>query len=237
MLAYAGESLVEARRLAAHVRGLDALRRTANRLVTALEEAEGGGRGAEASLATARGLAPRLRALLTRHDEALEESARRGEDLAGRLYGEVLASRMRPFGDALAASRAWCATWRASSGKRVRLEIEGRDVLVDRDILERLEAPLNHLLRNALDHGVEAPEERAAAGKPPEGRVRLEARHRGGMLEVEVSDDGRGVDLAVLRRAVVERGLISADIAKDPDRAAELLEFLFLPGFSTQAGT
>ena len=130
------------------------------------------------------------------------------------------------------ASRAWCATSARSLGKQVRLEIVGETTQVDRDMLAKLDAPLGHLLRNAVDHGIESPDERRAAGKPAEGVVRLEARHSAGALHVIVSDDGRGVDLDKLRRAVVER---EADRHARPPRAlseAELLEFLFLPGFT-----
>src|SRR4029077_9956925 len=86
-----------------------------------------------------------------------------------------------------------------SLGKQVTLEIIGETTQVDRDILGKLDAPLGHLLRNAVDHGLELPEERRAAGKPPEGVVRLEARHSAGALQISISDDGRGVDLDDLR--------------------------------------
>ena len=98
-------------------------------------------------------------------------------------------------------------------------------------MLEKLDAPLGHLLRNAVDHGIESPAERRAAGKPAEGVVRLEARHSAGALQIIVSDDGRGIDLDELREAVVERNLTKAEIAAKL-REAELLEFLFLPGFT-----
>ncbi len=100
------------------------------------------------------------------------------------------------------------------------------------DILERLDAPLNHLVRNALDHGLEMPDARQAAGKPEVGRLRIEATHRAGLLSITVSDDGRGIDLEGLRGKVVERGHISAEVAQKLGEA-ELLDFLFLPGFST----
>jgi two-component system sensor histidine kinase and response regulator WspE len=103
---------------------------------------------------------------------------------------------------------------------------------VDRDILERLEAPLTHLLRNAVDHGIESVAERLAAGKPAEGLVRLEAVHQGGMLSITVSDDGRGVDFERLRTKIVYKQLVSPDMAPQLTEA-ELIEFLFLPSFST----
>jgi two-component system sensor histidine kinase and response regulator WspE len=116
-------------------------------------------------------------------------------------------------------------------GKSVKLEIVGEATEVDRDILERLEAPLGHLLRNAIDHGIESPEERRAAGKPAEAVVRLEARHSAGMLQIVVADDGHGMDPEKLRETVIARSLTNAETAQKLSEA-ELLEFLFLPGFT-----
>jgi two-component system sensor histidine kinase and response regulator WspE len=116
-------------------------------------------------------------------------------------------------------------------GKKVRFDIQGEMTRVDRDILERLETPLAHLLRNAVDHGCEAPARRAEAGKPAEASIRLEARHSAGMLVVSVADDGAGVDIEQLRRAVVEKALVSQTAAQRLSES-ELLEFLFLPGFT-----
>ena len=127
--------------------------------------------------------------------------------------------------------RGWCAMSPGPSAKKVRLDIVGETTQVDRDILARLDAPLGHLLRNAVDHGLESPDERRASGKPVEGVLRLEARHSAGALHVIVSDDGPGVDMDKLRRAVVDRNLIDQRGAASLSEA-ELLEFLFLPGFS-----
>jgi len=113
----------------------------------------------------------------------------------------------------------------------VRLEIEGEKTQVDRDVLEKLEAPLTHLLRNAVDHGIELPEQRLLAGKPAEGVIRLRASHQAGLLVVEVSDDGAGVDLDQLRRSIIKRQLSPAETAEQLSEE-ELLSFLFLPGFS-----
>jgi two-component system sensor histidine kinase and response regulator WspE len=104
---------------------------------------------------------------------------------------------------------------------------------LDRDILERLEAPLGHLLRNAIDHGIEPPEERLAIGKPEEGTIRLEAAHTGGMLSITVSDDGRGVELERMRQKVLSKQLTTPEMAASLTEA-ELMEFLFLPAFSTK---
>ncbi len=162
----------------------------------------------------------------------METLSRRSSTLSDRLYREALASRMRPFGEGVTAFPRMVRDLARTLKKRVRLEITGKATKVDRDILEKLEAPLNHLLRNALDHGMESPEEREAAGKNPEGLLGLQAHHRAGMLQVTVSDDGRGIEFDQLREKLLLKGLVSPEIANNLTQQ-EMLEFLFLPGFST----
>jgi len=152
--------------------------------------------------------------------------------LSDRLYREVLDSRMRPFNDGVIGSPRLVRDIARSLGKKVALCIEGHDTPVDRDMLEKLDAPLNHILRNACDHGLETPEERQAAGKPEGGNLKLSARHSAGMLVVEVRDDGRGIDVEKIRAKVIERSLCTAEMAEHLSED-EVLEFLFLPGFST----
>ncbi|KTC39190.1 chemotaxis protein CheA, partial [Pseudomonas putida] len=147
------------------------------------------------------------------------------------LYDTALACRMRPFADMLGGQERMVRDLGRSLGKQVRLDIEGEKTQVDRDVLEKLEAPLTHLLRNAVDHGIETPEQRLLAGKPGEGRVLLRASHQAGLLVLDLSDDGGGVDLAALRRSIVQRGLSAADTVEQLSEE-ELLSFLFLPGFS-----
>jgi two-component system, chemotaxis family, sensor histidine kinase and response regulator WspE len=165
--------------------------------------------------------------------EAVEEFARVSEDVSSRLHHEVLASRMRPLADGVRGFPRLVRDLARELGKQARFEVVGETTGVDRDILDRLEAPLNHLIRNALDHGVEMPDERRATGKSPIGTIRLEARHRAGMLQIVLTDDGRGIDLERLRAKVVERGLTTATVAARLSET-ELLDFLFLPGFSTK---
>ncbi len=162
----------------------------------------------------------------------LDYFIRRHASLSDRLYQEVINSRMRPFGDGVEALPRMVRDLAHQLGKRVKLEIEGKSTLVDREILEKLESPLSHLLRNAVDHGIELPEERQALGKPEEGVIKLEARHRGRMLAITVSDDGRGIDIEKLRYKIVEKKLANTEMA-DRLTDAEVLDFLFLPGFST----
>jgi two-component system sensor histidine kinase and response regulator WspE len=161
----------------------------------------------------------------------LETFDSRSLNLSHRMYDQALACRMRPFADGIQGFPRLVRDLAHSLGKRVRLDVVGESTQVDRDILMRLEAPLGHLLRNAVDHGIELPDERLAAGKPAEGTVRLEARHSAGTLQVIVADDGRGVDVEKTRAAVVARNLINRDAAERLSEA-ELFQFLFLPGFS-----
>ena len=161
----------------------------------------------------------------------LETFERRSADLSRRLYDEAVACRMRPFADGVQAMPRMLRDLGRSLGKQVRLDIVGTATPVDRDVLERLDAPLGHLLRNALDHGIESPGQRRAVGKPAEGVVRLEARHSAGALLITVSDDGSGISLDALRGAVVERNHAKAEVAAELSES-ELLEFLFLPGFT-----
>jgi two-component system, chemotaxis family, sensor histidine kinase and response regulator WspE len=156
---------------------------------------------------------------------------RRSISLSHRMYDEALACRMRPFADGIQAYPRMVRDVAHALGKQVTLEIVGESTQVDRDILIKLDAPLGHLLRNAVDHGLETPDERLRAGKPADGTLRIEARHTAGTLQISVSDDGRGIDVEQIRQAVVARNLIHEDAARTL-ADGELLEFLFLPGFS-----
>ncbi len=163
-----------------------------------------------------------------------EDRAAAADDLNSRLYREVIASRMRPFADGTQSFPRLVRDMARTLGKSVRLDVQGNATDVDRDILEKLESPLTHMIRNAVDHGMETGAERVAAGKPETGAIRVEARHRAGTLVITVADDGRGIDPARVRQKIVDRGMVTADMAVTLTEP-ELLEFLFLPGFSTAA--
>lgn len=227
MMRLAGESMVEGRRYPQVQRGLRELK---SRLRITREVVEAV--GASPELEEARRQLATLEKALSHHTGLLEATFRRTEEVGTRLYHEVIGSRMRPFGDACAGFPRMVRDLAKMLGKQVRFEIEGEQTPVDRDILSRLEAPLNHLLRNAMDHGVETPDRRRVGGKGAVANLRLQARHQAGMLEVRVSDDGSGIDPERIRAKVVERRLQSDEVARNLGRA-ELLEFLFLPGFST----
>jgi two-component system, chemotaxis family, sensor histidine kinase and response regulator WspE len=189
------------------------------------------GEHALATLAEAQRQLAECQRLLADRIVALDWFDRRAQNGLQRLYDEALACRMRPFRDGTQSLPLLVRTVARSLGKQVTLRIEGEGTQVDRDLLSRLDAPLGHLLRNAIDHGIESPEERRAAGKPDEGTLRLEARHSAGRLHVTLSDDGRGVDLERLRARIVARKLINPEAAQALTEA-ELLEFLFLPAFT-----
>lgn len=161
----------------------------------------------------------------------IESCERRLMSGSQEILDEVLRLRMRPFRDGVQAFPRMVRDLARSLGKDVRLEIVGEDTLVDRDILTRMESPLNHILRNAVDHGMEPPEARHAAGKPEEGTIRLEARHSAGMLSIQVSDDGLGIDPERIRKKIVDRKMATPQMATEMS-IDELLDFLLLPAFS-----
>ncbi len=171
------------------------------------------------------------RKFLTERMTDLEMYDRRSSNLSHRLYLEVLQCRMRPFGEGVRRLPRMVRDLARSLGKQVRLDITGEHTQVDRDILEKLEIPLTHLLRNAVDHGCETAEERLRAGKPPECSVRVEARHSAGMLIIMVADDGPGIEPERLRDTIVAKKLVNRAVV-DKMNDTELLEFLLLPGFT-----
>ena len=241
LVGLAGEALVETRQLRPFVDALLQLRSGDVELCDRLAAFEERLKAADVPLPAAvaamltgiRDRADGSLARLSDHIEDFEGFARRNEDLSNRLHHEVIVSRMRPLADGIHGFPRLVRDLARTLGKQIRWEVRGEQTGVDRDILDKLEAPLSHLVRNAVDHGLELPADREAAGKPATGTVRLEARHRAGMLQITLTDDGRGIDVGQLRDRAVSRGLVEQAVA---DRLSELemLEFLFLPGFSTK---
>ena len=239
LVGLAGEALVETRQMRPFVDGLLQFRSAQVDLCDALaaldEKLEAGelpAAGAAATVAAIRRRADAGLAALARQVDDFESFARRNEDLSNRLHHEVIASRMRPLADGIRGFPRLVRDLARTLGKEIRFEVVGEQTGVDRDILDKLEAPLSHLIRNAIDHGLETPTERAAAGKPAAGTIRLEARHRAGMLHITLADDGRGVEVERLRERAVAKGLVAQAVAERLGEL-ELLEFLFLPGFTT----
>lgn len=237
LLSLAGESRVAAHALRPNLQAMQRLKKQQQDMSTAFDlfsEAlpltELDELARERWLAVHQRIKPLRQALVEQLAE-LEAYERRLLGVSQAMLDEVLGLRMRPFRDGVSAFPRMVRDLGRSLGKEVRLEIAGLDTMVDRDILARMESPLNQILRNAIDHGMETPAARTAAGKPAQGAIRLEARHSAGMLTVVVSDDGQGVDLERIRGKVIERRMANETMAAALS-AAELLEFLLLPSFS-----
>ncbi|MGA9790254.1 MAG: chemotaxis protein CheW, partial [Terriglobales bacterium] len=148
------------------------------------------------------------------------------------LQEGVMKTRMQPIGNIWSKFPRTVRDLALGCGKQVRVEMEGRETELDKTLIEAIKDPLTHLVRNAVDHGIEAPEVRQAAGKNPEGRLGLRAFHESGQVNIEISDDGAGLDQERIRNKALQKGLISADQAgRLTDR--EIVNLVFLPGFST----
>ncbi|HEK1690838.1 TPA: hybrid sensor histidine kinase/response regulator [Pseudomonas putida] len=237
LLDLSSKSLVETQRLKPYLATLQRLKRMHGQGMRALDGLKAQLEGSGQSLPVLEALAQTQRLLietqqiLQQQTADLDEFGWQASQRAQLLYDTALACRMRPFADVLTGQSRMVRDLGRSLGKQVRLQIDGEKTQVDRDVLEKLEAPLTHLLRNAVDHGIELPEQRLLAGKPEEGAIRLRASHQAGLLILELSDDGAGIDLQRLQRSIVQRGLSPADTVAQMSEA-ELLTFLFLPGFS-----
>ncbi len=154
------------------------------------------------------------------------------DSITSELQGEIMRTRLQPIGIAFGKFNRVVRDLSKKLGKEVRLETSGDDVELDRSIVELLSDPLTHLVRNALDHGLESPADREAAGKPRVGALWLSAKHEGGQVHIEIRDDGRGIDAAAVRRVAAERGVLTREQAEAlSERDAQLL--IFAPGFST----
>ncbi len=147
------------------------------------------------------------------------------------LQEGVMKTRMQPIGNIWSKFPRTVRDVATSCAKQVRIEMEGKETEPDKTIIEAIKDPLTHIVRNSVDHGIEIPDKRIAAGKPAEGRL-LRAYHEGGQVNIEISDDGAGLDLEKIRRKAVEKGIITPEhSAKMSEREAANL--IFLPGFST----
>ena len=237
MMGLAGESLIEANWLPPFADALGMLKSQQLKLSKHLEQLQQNAlvnptdQTTKTLLDATRKQDQECRRLLNDRLIELEEFIRRSTNLSDRLYREVITSNMRPFMDGMPGFPRMVRDLARATSKQVKLEIVGKATSVDRDILKKLEAPLTHILRNAVDHGIELPADRVAAGKPAEGTIRLEAMHRGGMLAITIADDGKGIAPMLLRQQIVNKKLVTPDIAAQLTDA-ELMEFLFLPGFS-----
>ena len=165
-------------------------------------------------------------------DSDLLRASQRLNLIAGELQEGVMKTRMQPIDHVWSKLPRVVRDLGLQCGKSVRVQMDGRDTELDRTLLEAVKDPLTHLVRNAVDHGIETPDMRLAAGKPSEGLLTMRARHDGGQVIVEVADDGAGIDPAKVGAKAVERGLVTADAVRGMD-PADVFQLVFLPGFST----
>jgi two-component system chemotaxis sensor kinase CheA len=154
------------------------------------------------------------------------------EQLTREIQDSVMAIRAQPVKSVFQRMPRLVREVAAMTGKPVRLVTEGEGTEVDKTVIERLADPLTHMIRNAIDHGLESPEKRAEAGKPAEGVVKLAAFHRSGRIVIEVSDDGGGINRERVKGIAIEKGLIAAE---SPISDEEIDNLIFMPGFSTAA--
>jgi len=146
------------------------------------------------------------------------------------LQERVMAVRMLPVGTVFRRFPRVVRDLAKECGKAISLQIKGEETELDKTVIERISDPMTHLIRNAVDHGIEPPDRRLAQGKPEEGLIRLNAFHQGGSIFIEVADDGRGLDRAKIVRKAVDQGLINGDESLSDDQVYRLI---FRPGFST----
>ncbi|HEY8194712.1 MAG TPA: chemotaxis protein CheA [Hyphomicrobium sp.] len=154
------------------------------------------------------------------------------EQLTREIQESVMAIRAQPVKPLFQRMSRMVREVADATGKEVRLKTDGEATEVDKTVVERLAEPLTHMIRNAVDHGIESPEERLAAGKPAEGMVRLSAAHRSGRIVIEISDDGAGINRTKVRASAIKKGLIAPDVQLSD---SDIDNLLFLPGFSTAA--
>jgi two-component system, chemotaxis family, sensor kinase CheA len=165
-------------------------------------------------------------------ESALTASSQRLNLVTIGLQEGIMRMRMQPIDHVLSKFPRMVRDVARSCNKLVRLEMDGKDTELDKTLIEAVKDPLTHLLRNAIDHGIEAPEQRTASGKPPEGRILVRAAHRSGQVHIEIIDDGAGIDVSRVRQKAIDKGMLSAERAESMSES-ELVGLIFLPGFST----
>lgn len=169
---------------------------------------------------------------LSQKDATFLDTVQRLNQLTTELQAGVMKTRMQPIGNVWGKLPRLVRDLAVACEKQVRLDMEGHDTELDKTIIEAIRDPLTHMVRNAIDHGIETPAERVAAGKAAEGRVLILAAHEGGKVVLEICDDGRGIDPNRVREKAIANQIITPDQAArmtDPD----LIKLIFLPGFST----
>jgi two-component system, chemotaxis family, sensor kinase CheA len=168
----------------------------------------------------------------TRQDSSLHASSQRLDMITTELQENVMKTRMQPIGVVWNKLPRVARDLAAQSSKSIRVELDGAETELDRTIIEAIKDPLTHLVRNCCDHGIELPAIRAKAGKPEQGTILLRAYHEGGQVNIEISDDGAGIDPLRLKEHAKQNGILSPEVV-DRMSERELLDLIFLPGFST----
>jgi two-component system chemotaxis sensor kinase CheA len=168
----------------------------------------------------------------TTKDATFLRTAQRLNLITTELQEGVMKTRMQPIGNVWNKFPRVVRDLAIGCAKQVRIDMDGADTELDKTIIEAIKDPLTHLVRNAVDHGIESPEQRKKAGKPPEGRLSLRAFHEGGQVNIEISDDGAGIDTDRVKRKAVDRGTITSDHAARMSER-EALNLIFLPGLTT----
>src|SRR5262249_10230062 len=186
-------------------------------------------------------LAERLKSVAGGRPPRLRPSARGRAQHARNLQEGIMAMRAQPVKSVFARMPRLVRELAVETGKTLNLQISGEDTEIDKTVIEQLYDPITHMIRNAVDHGIEMPDERVAhakpaarvaRGKPAEGLIRLSAGHAGGRIVIQVADDGRGIDRQRLLRRAVERNLVAGDSLTDE----QIDNLIFLPGLSTASG-
>ncbi|RQO68877.1 chemotaxis protein CheA [Aquitalea sp. FJL05] len=164
---------------------------------------------------------------------SLDEAISQLDLLVGDLQNAVMKTRMQPIGRLFQKYPRLARDLARQLGKEVELVLSGEETELDKTMIEDLNDPLVHLVRNAVDHGVESPEERIAAGKKPQSLIQLTAEQVGDHIQIEITDDGKGMNPDALRRKAIEKGLIDQETANGLDEK-QCLQLIFMPGFSTK---
>ena len=166
------------------------------------------------------------------HDASFLSTTQHLDQLTAELQEGVMKTRMQPIGNIWSKLPRVVRDISQSCHKKVRLDMEGKDTELDKTLIEAIKDPLTHIIRNSVDHGIEMPDERAANGKNPEGRISLRAYHERGQVNIEIMDDGGGIDPEVIKMKAIRKNLIThQDAARMSDR--EIINLIFTPGFST----
>jgi two-component system, chemotaxis family, sensor kinase CheA len=175
-----------------------------------------------------------LQFTVAQEDAALITASQQLNLITTELQEGVMKTRMQPIGNIWGKFPRVVRDLATLCAKQVRIEMDGEETELDKTIIEAIKDPLTHVVRNAVDHGIESPAVRVAAGKAPEGVLRLRAYHEGGQVIIEISDDGAGLDHERIQEKAIERGLLTAELASRMSER-EIANLIFLPGFSTAA--